>query len=99
MTITDSGAVKMIKRTTVSVDSLRAVIEGRDLRPDQDNNYRITGEMIAEAMALDAVADALKLRREAMEVSVPDASETKGHRTSPEGSSPIAGARTVSDPI
>jgi hypothetical protein len=46
-----------MKRTTVSVDSLRLVIERHNLKPNGDNKYRITGDMIAEAITLDAIDD------------------------------------------
>lgn len=44
-----------MKRTSVSVDALRAVIEHHNLKPDENNQYRVTGDMIAEAITLDAI--------------------------------------------
>jgi hypothetical protein len=52
-----------MKRTTVSVDSLRLVIERHNLKPNGDNKYRITGDMIAEAITLDAIDDSGSLQR------------------------------------
>ena len=44
-----------MRRTTVSVNSLRTVIERHNLKPNGDNKYRVTGDMIAEAITLDAI--------------------------------------------
>ena len=52
-----------MKRTTVSVDSLRLVIERHNLKPNGDNKYCITGDMIAEAMMLDAIDDSWSPQR------------------------------------
>jgi hypothetical protein len=42
---------------TVSIRSLRSIITRHNLRPDENNNYRLTGAMIAEAKALDTLAN------------------------------------------
>jgi hypothetical protein len=42
---------------TVSIFSLRSIIARHNLRPDENNNYRLTGAMIAEAKALDTFAN------------------------------------------
>ena len=46
---------------TVSIRSLRCIVRRHNLQPDGNNNYRLTGAMIAEAQALDTVASDLKL--------------------------------------
>ena len=55
---------------SVSVNSVRTVIERRKLKGDRNGNVRITPEMIAEAKALDLAKGEPALTAEDMEEAV-----------------------------
>jgi len=57
-----TGAAVMSQEKIVSGHSMQTVIERHNLKPDGEGNYRITDEMVDEAMALDVEAGVTEKR-------------------------------------
>jgi hypothetical protein len=60
-----------------SVQAIRHVIGVRKLQPDGDGNYRLTNEMIAEAMRFDEAASYKLPPREELEAMLQEMEEAE----------------------